>query len=154
MSELSNAEKDPFRKAIADRKHEEEPLTPEQKAACDAYWSATNHDQEHAAVQRMIALGLNSNNYEPCPEPECVALREAERAAIGYVPGHPFYRRENELVATADNGKLVRKLDEQGEPYYEARFIFESTASGFNKAALQIRGDQIAAVTRDVSRGG
>jgi hypothetical protein len=51
-----------------------------QKAACDAYWSAHNHDEEHVAVQRMLALGMEAGGYPPCPEPQCVALSEETAA--------------------------------------------------------------------------
>lgn len=47
--------------------------------ATDAYWSARSSQEEHAAVQRMIALGIGGMAESvPCPAPECVALREAE----------------------------------------------------------------------------
>ena len=45
--------------------------------AYDDYWAARNHDQEHRALQRIIALGGNDGGYDPCRDPECVALRSA-----------------------------------------------------------------------------
>ena len=45
-------------------------------AALSAYWGARNHGDEHAAVQRLIALG--ATEWLPCPAPECVRLRNIE----------------------------------------------------------------------------
>jgi hypothetical protein len=47
------------------------------KEALDDYWNAHCHDDEHRAVQRLIALGDDADGCQPCPEPECVALRQA-----------------------------------------------------------------------------
>lgn len=58
-------------------------LEERRKLALAAYWGARSHEGERAAVQRMIALGINENEYPACPEPECVALREAKTEAAG-----------------------------------------------------------------------
>jgi hypothetical protein len=47
--------------------------------ALHAYWHAQNHDEEHAAMQRLIAWGFDTGS-SPCPKPECVRLRNIELA--------------------------------------------------------------------------
>src|SRR5690348_9127765 len=57
-------------------------LAAAQKAACEAYRNARNHDDGHAALQRMLALGL-ANEYRPCQKPQCVALRQKTALEAG-----------------------------------------------------------------------
>ena len=51
--------------------------SPAQRAALDAYWTAVTHDEEHRAVQVMIALGMDTGVVVSCRDPQCVALRQA-----------------------------------------------------------------------------
>jgi hypothetical protein len=54
------------------------------ESALADYHAAVNHMQEHVAVQRLLALGQDGGDPDakPCPEPECVALREAMLALL------------------------------------------------------------------------